>query len=242
MRTVWLSGNSGAGKTFTGDYLARVCGFFHIDGDAPFFSTSVGSRAQFDDFVNAFAFWFREVAAPPVLWQPYLTNLCAAVRAAHAAGCDDVVVSLNVYHREARDFLRALLPAHEFIVLSCNCDETVRRARRRFAAYAAASGQTLQQSYEENYKEPFTEDAFAAQTVKIMRHLQPLASDEVRAHVLDVSDGEPWRELHRILELAPPPAAIPLDEIAQTNYARFLKLPPATAWIIKPSPREEDFT
>ena len=69
-------------------------------------------------------------------------------------------------------------------------------------------------------------------------HLQPLAVDEVRVHKLDVSDGKPWRELHFLLELAPPPETVPVDEIAQTNYARFLALPPATAWIIKPSPRE----
>lgn len=35
---VWVSGPSGGGKSFTGDYLETLHGFKHIDGDQAFFS------------------------------------------------------------------------------------------------------------------------------------------------------------------------------------------------------------
>ena len=83
LRSVWLSGNSGAGKTFIGDYLSQLCGFAHLDGDAPLFSGDAAARAAFASFVAAFDFWFESSPAPPALWQPYLARQCAAVRAAH---------------------------------------------------------------------------------------------------------------------------------------------------------------
>jgi hypothetical protein len=227
MRTVWLSGNSGAGKTFTGDYLARMAGFHHIDGDAGFFSEDPELRALFADFVKAFDFWFASTPAPPALWQPHLARQCAAVRAAHAAGAADVVVSLTVYHREARDFLRAQLPEHDFVLLRCGADELVRRARVRFAEYAAVCGQSVAACFEANYKEPFSDAAFEAQTRRVMRGLQPLEPDEARAHELDVTDCAPWRALHALLGLPPPADAVPVDEIARVNYARFRAPPKA---------------
>ena len=226
MRTVWLSGNSGAGKTFTGDYLARVCGFFHVEGDAAAFSTDPADRALFGEFVKAFEFWFKSAPAPPALWQPYFDRQIAAVRAAHAAGHADVVVSLTVYHREVRDYVRAALPTHDFILLRCDADELVRRARVRFQKYAEVCGQTFEACFETQNKEPYTDAAFDAATRRIMHGLQPLEPDEVRTHELDVTSGAPWGALHALLGLPPPPEVIPLDEIAETNYARFRAPPP----------------
>ena len=62
---------------------------------------------------------------------------------------------------------------------------------------------------------------------RIMRGLQPLAPDEARAHELDVTDGAPWRALHALLSLAPPPDVIPVQDIARINYARFRAPPKA---------------
>ena len=221
MPTLWLSGNSGAGKTFTGDYLARCCGFTHVEGDEGAFSTDAAARALFGEFVKAFEFWFRGEKAPPELWHAYLERQCAAVRAARAAGRADVVVSLTIYHREARDFVRAQLPDLEYVVLRCDAAELVRRARVRFAEYAAVCGQSVEACFEAHHKEPFSDAAFEAQTRRIMRGLQPLEPDEVRVHEIDVTDGAPWRALHALLGLAPPAGAVPVDEIARINYARF---------------------
>ena len=226
MRTVWLSGNSGAGKTFTGDYLERVCGFYHVEGDAAAFSTDAADRAIFAEFVKAFTHWFKSEPAPPALWQPYFDRQIAAVRAAHANGKPDVVVSLTVYHREVRDYLRAALPEHDFILLRCDSAELVRRARVRFEQYAKVCGQTFEACFETSNKEPYSDAAFEAQTRRIMQGLQPLEPDEVRTYELDVTDGAPWRALHELLRLPPPPAVIPIDEIAKINYARFKAPPP----------------
>lgn len=44
-----------------------------------------------------------------------------------------MVVSLTVYHCEARDFIRGHHPDHDLIVLQCDPDELVRRDPIHFA-------------------------------------------------------------------------------------------------------------
>lgn len=229
MRVVWLSGNSGAGKTFIGDALARLGGFAHVDGDDLFWSTDPGEKALFANLVKAFDHWFEGQCAPPELWQPYFTRQVARVREQLAAGRADVVISLTVYHRETRDFIRVLLPEHAFVLLRCGRDELVRRARVRFDAYAASRGQSVAAAFEEAHGRPFSDEAFEAQTVAIMRGLQPLEPDEKGCVEVDVTDGAPWSALWALLGLGPPPADVPVDEIADVNYARFRAHAPRAA-------------
>ena len=228
-RIVWLSGNSGAGKTFTGDYLARCAGFVHIDGDELYWSSSPEEKALFANLVKAFDCWFEGAPAPVELWHPYFHVVLAKVRAARAAHAD-VCISLTVYHRETRDFLRAQLPEHTFVLLRVSAPELIRRARMRFAEYAKARGQPFERAFEQAHGLPagsFTDAEFEARTRAIMRGLQPLAADEARCHELDADDGAPWAALHALLALPPPPAAIPVEEIAAVNYARFRAHAPA---------------
>ena len=137
------TGNSGAGKTFTGDCLATQCNFHHVEGDAAAFSTDPADKALLQEFVKAFDYWFQGKPAPPNLWHAYLERQCTAVHAAHSIGISDVVVSLTVYHREARDFISGHLPDHYFIVLQCDPDELVRRA----CIYARVCNQTFEECY-----------------------------------------------------------------------------------------------
>lgn len=218
---VWLSGNSGAGKTFTGDALARMAGFAHIDGDDLYWSTDPAEKALFGGLVKAFDFWFEGEPAPPELWHPYYARQCSRVNAAVAAGHMRVVISLTVYHRETRDYIRALLPEHVFVLLRCSRDELVRRARVRFAAYAASRGQDVPTAFAEAHKTAYTDATFVEKTVAIMRGLQPLAPDEVQCVEVDVTDGAPWTALWAMLGLGEPPSAVPADEIAEVNYQRF---------------------
>jgi hypothetical protein len=64
------------------------------------------SKAATDGLVCAFMnHWFKDQDAPPELWHPYhqlLVDRCLAAAAKHA----DVVVSMSIYRREVRDFLR----------------------------------------------------------------------------------------------------------------------------------------
>lgn len=225
-RTVWLSGNSGAGKTFTGDYLALCAHFHHIDGDALLFSTDPAERQLFARFVQAFDSWFEEQPAPRELWEPYYSLQCERVRAALRAHAN-VVISLTVYHREVRDFLRAQLPEHLFVLLRCSREELLRRARVRFAEYARSKSLSFPEAWEQAHgcaPGSFSDAEFESKTLHIMRGLQPLQPDEQRCVELDVSDGAPWAKLHDLLRLGPPPEVVPVEAIAAVNYDRFKQL------------------
>jgi phosphopantetheine adenylyltransferase/gluconate kinase len=225
---VWLSGNSGAGKTFTGDYLARCAEFTHIDGDELFWATTPAEKGLFSNLVKAFDHWFEGASAPVELWHPYFHVVLSRVRAA-ATTSARVCISLTVYHRETRDFLREHLPEHIFVLLRVSAPELLRRARVRFAEYAKSRGQPFERAFEEAHGLPagsFTDADFTARTRAIMRGLQPLAPDEARCHELDADDGAPWAPLHALLGLPPPPTVVPVEEIAEVNYARFRKHAP----------------
>lgn len=221
-RIVWLSGNSGAGKTFTGDYLQKMCGFVHVDGDDLAWGDPE-EKALFGNLVKAFDFWFESQPAPPELWHPYYERQCSKVRA-ESQKHSDVVISLTVYHRETRDFIRELLPNHTFVLLRVSPPELIRRARVRFAEYAKSKGQDFERAFEEAHglaEGSFTDAEFDKRTLAIMRGLQSPAVDEAQCHELDASDGAPWPALHELLGLPPPPGSIPSEEIAEVNYARF---------------------
>jgi len=220
---VWLSGNSGAGKTFTGDALQLLAGFTHLDGDSASQSQDPTDKALWANLIASFGFWFEGRSAPPHLWQPFYALQCARVRAELATGRTRVVLSLTVYHRETRDFIRGLLPEHIFVLLRCSREELVRRARVRFAEYAASNGETLAQAYERSHGAPYSEAAWLEMTLSIMRGLMHLEPDEGGCHEVDVSDGSPWRSLFALLSLGEPPSEVPVKEIAEINYARFKK-------------------
>ena len=222
-RVVWLSGNSGAGKTFTADALAVLAGFTHIDGDEMAWSKDPAEKALWGNLVASFSHWFEGRPAPPELWQPFYALQCERVLAALAAGSTSVVVSLTVYHRETRDFLRARLPQHVFILLRCGREELVARARTRFAEYAASRGESVAAAYESAHGKPYSEAAWLEETHSIMRGLMPLAPEERGCHEVDVTDGRPWRALYALLDLGEPPAEVPVAAIAAINYARFKK-------------------
>lgn len=218
---VWLSGNSGAGKTFVGDALERMAAFKHIDGDELFFSEDPADQALFARLVESFSFWFEGRPAPPELWHPYYTRQCGRVRAALAEGHTRVCVSLTVYHRETRDFLRAQLPNHTFLLLRCSQEELIRRARVRFAQYAASRGQSVEDCWLDAHKAPYSEEAFVRQTLDVMRGLQPIAEGERGCFEVDGTLGRPFEAIYQHLGLGEPPESLPVEEVAEVNYARF---------------------
>jgi gluconate kinase len=222
----WLSGNSGAGKTFTGDYLSVVCGFSHVDGDDLYWSQEDGDKALFPNLIKAFGFWFEGKSAPPELWHPYFLRQCARAREAEAGGAKNVAVSLTVYHRETRDFVRQQLPDHVFVLLRCGRDELLRRSRVRFAEFAKARGETLEEAWAATHGGAlYTEEVWEAETTSIMRGLMPLDQDELgsgKAIEIEVTEGGAhWAKLHEALGLPAPPAVIPTEAIAKINYDRF---------------------
>jgi gluconate kinase len=227
-RVVWLSGNSGAGKTFTGDALALLAGFTHIDGDELMWSQVPADKALWAGLVASFGHWFEGRPAPPEQWQPVYALQCARVRSELAAGRTNIVVSLTAYHRETRDFLRQQLPELVYVQLRCGREELVARARVRFAEFAASRGESVAVAYERTHGAPYSEAAWLQQTHAIMRGLMPLAADERGCHELDVTDGRPWRALYALLGLGEPPQDVPVEAIAAVNYARFKRHAPSS--------------
>ena len=71
-KTVLISGCSGAGKSFTGDYLEMLFGFNHVDGDKFMLSTEPVHKELAKNLTKAFYdYWFDEKPAPQELWEPY---------------------------------------------------------------------------------------------------------------------------------------------------------------------------
>ena len=78
----WLTGISGAGKTFLGDYLEEYCGFLHVDGDTLLVAKDEKSMQLASDLRKSFfEYIFLEKRAPDELWKPYFRALCEGVRA-----------------------------------------------------------------------------------------------------------------------------------------------------------------
>ena len=147
--TAW----SGVGKTTTGDFLGEYCGFHHLDGDEDMRSPDAACKDAAAGLISSFSdYWFKDKDAPPELWHPYYSMLCdkcAAAAQEHA----DVVVSISVYRREVRDFLRNRmgdLSADTDLVilkLECDLDRVVQSAIDRLSDFMALSGKTVEDSW-----------------------------------------------------------------------------------------------
>lgn len=226
-KLVWISGCSGSGKSFTGDYLETCCGFFHVDGDECFHSKDAECIKLKDGLVQAFyKFWFDEQSAPAKLWHPYYAFLAQRVSAAPAG--KDVVVTGSVYHREVRDHLRQLFPSIIYIQLNCAEYELVNRHFKRFEKYAEAKKQTIHEAWFELYgKEQgeYRSEKFMKQTLQILRGLQPLQPEEALCYSINstIQDGSLFERLHQTIGLSPPLPLedIPIHFIAQKNYNRW---------------------
>jgi gluconate kinase len=222
-RTVLVSGCSGAGKSFTGDYLEMMCGFYHVDGDTFMISKEPAHVILKDNLIKAFyEYWLLEKTAPLELWIPYHQAIVELVKKAHETH-NDVVVSFSVYNREARDYFRSQLPDYVFIQLHLDEEELVKRHIKRFKAFADAKGQTVEETYESFYKEPYTMDNYLKQTRKVLVGLQPLEQDEILSFAIDVNNDDKYKKLHDALKLPPPQDVIPVEEIANRNYGRWKK-------------------
>lgn len=181
--------------------------------------------------VKAFyEYWFAEKEAPVELWHPYYQHI--AKRIDNANKFDDenkataIVVTLSVYNRECRDYIRRKWPHVVFIQLECNTEELVKRHIVRFKEYADAQGQSIEACFENVYKKPYSYDNYRQVTLDILRGLQPIVhSDEPNCFTLDVSvhNHALFETLHRFLGLDPPrkEGDIRIQEIARKNYERF---------------------
>ncbi|HRI66399.1 MAG TPA: AAA family ATPase [Polyangium sp.] len=220
-RTVFISGCPGSGKSFLGDYLETMCGFSHVDGDI--FILSKESRHVelknnlFEAHIN---YWIEKKSAPRELWQPYYQELFGLVEKAHEKN-SNVVVSAVVLQREVRDYLRAQLPNHIFILLVVSENELVERRLRRLRAIAESQKKNMAQAYKDMFNDSYSDDTYLKRTQKVLQGLQPIENDEVLSFTIDAGTDEKYKSLHEALQLPPPQPVIPVEDIASINYERW---------------------
>jgi gluconate kinase len=221
---VWLTGNSGAGKTFTGDYLALTQNFIHIDGDQGYASNNEEKKKAFFDCVKAFDYRFEEKEAPSELRKTHFDLLIKESTEELKKG-NKVVISFSVYSRQIRDYLRSNIPHLIYIQLSSSPKELIRKAKIRFENYAISQKKSVEEVFKEHNKMDYSEENFEKVTLNIMRGLMPLQKDELESgyyHSLNVDDGKTYFEsIHKILNLENSVKEIPVEEIANINYNRF---------------------
>jgi len=154
-----LTALSGVGKTYTGDFLQTYfSSCAHIDGDAMLLRRDLVpeyKKIGYDLEKAYHSHWLKNEDAPPGLWQPYYKVLSNRMEEA-AKTKEIVVLTQSAYRREARDYLRNLLPGVCFIKLQCDEDILCKGAHQRFIDYAKAHEQTpdelwMQVKYNEKF-------------------------------------------------------------------------------------------
>jgi gluconate kinase len=203
---LFITGQSGAGKTTLGNNLKAQCGFVHFDGDvfahggdATAFSgiptpdmvarTDPQLKKIYDDCAtNAFGGLFvgREVALAE--WQPFVDLLLAEVKRKWVESAPkSMVVTWSVYPKSLRDYIRTQLPDVQFVVLF-DAGSAARRKAQQTIDQAHADGKTLAEflSTFGIVGDAATEAALVARMATVQRGFEPASGDEFG---IDVSDN-----------------------------------------------------
>lgn len=160
---VWISGQSGAGKTTLGQSLhQRLVGWTHFDGDVfghggdPVTESGIASESMLQRRTpemkaawsrmetEGFGRLFRGEDAPLEYWQPFHEMLCVGVaKAWQQCAPNHMVVTFSVYSLLVRDYIRSQLPEVKFVVLNDVLGAATERKVQQVAASAKAEGKSL---------------------------------------------------------------------------------------------------
>jgi gluconate kinase len=220
-RTVLISGCPGSGKTFVGDYLERMCGFSHVDGDIFMQSREPEHAKLTKNLLEAHNhYWIEKKSAPSELWKPYYQELFGLVEKEHEK-TSNVVISGVVLQREVRDYFRLQFPNYIFVLLVLSENELVERRNKRLEAIAESQKISMEQAHREMFNDHYSPDTHLKRTKKALNGLQPIESDEALSFTIDASTDDKFKILHDVLQLPPPPPVIPIEDIALVNYERW---------------------
>jgi gluconate kinase len=206
-KLLFVTGQSGAGKTTLGNNLKEQYGFVHFDGDvfahggdATAFSGIPTpemvartdpqlKRIYADCATNAFGGLFvgRDVALAE--WQPFVDLLLADVArkwAEAAPSSSSMVVTWSVYPKSLRDYVRTQLPDVQFVVL-CDAGGASRRKARQTIEQAHADGKTLAEflSTFGIVGDDATEAALQTRMAAVQRGFEAASGDEFGIDVTD---------------------------------------------------------
>eukprot|EP01060_Flectonema_neradi_P035251 TRINITY_DN6431_c0_g1_i1.p1 TRINITY_DN6431_c0_g1~~TRINITY_DN6431_c0_g1_i1.p1 ORF type:complete len:292 (+),score=61.84 TRINITY_DN6431_c0_g1_i1:46-876(+) len=163
---VWLTGMSGAGKTFTGDYLCKEHGFIHVDGDAAFLSGDPKDQQMVADVHKAFAFWLKnEEEDDKSKWTPYFDSLCKRVLTSALEQPDkNIVITFSNYRKSTRQYCRMSIKeslsaagdksSFKYIALTVSPTEFARRQFHRLQKFLATQDWTLEHYWNNIKKHP----------------------------------------------------------------------------------------
>ena len=239
-RIIFVTAWSGCGKTTTGDYLGTCRGFLHVDGDEDMRKSGVPELvAATQALIRAFSdYWFKDKSAPTGLWHPYyqlLVDKCLDAR--QAGDRRDIVVSMSVYRREVRDFLRSKLGDELlFLKLECDVDVVVRGALGRLEEYLKTQGGSVSVEDHWNgpsqfegvcFREKYGEFSFdnwkRMQLDYFLSGMEPFAEDEKDHVTVDVSarNKTVFSSISSALGLPPLEDEIDLEELKNIQKKRW---------------------
>lgn len=173
--------------------------------------------------------------APDELWRPYYRDVCEeALRASRDN--KKIVISLSLYKKIVRDYVRALIPSVRFILLDISDKEIVRRNLLRLEKFLE-----VQKISADDYWKSSGNDtkygAFSLQSYTamlkdtIMRGLEPFTTNELasgRCFIInaDVQDESVIDKLRDTIGLPVRVEGEKIDanSIAAINYERFKKI------------------
>lgn len=239
-RIVFVTAWSGCGKTTTGDYLGTVRGFLHLDGDEDMRKTNVPELATATQgLITAFSeFWFKDKSAPAEFWHPYYQLLVDKCLEARRTGDQrEIVVSMSVYRREVRDFLREKLGEDLlFLSLDCDVDVVVKGALARLEEYLATQGESVSVvdywngpsqfegvCFRDKYGEFSFENWRRMQLDYFLAGMEPFAEDEKDHITVDVSarNTTVFRSISNALSLPPLDDEVDLEKLKGIQKARW---------------------
>lgn len=158
---VYMVAPSGTGKTFTGDYLALMQGYHHVDGDCPLKNKHL---PQYSDMAakwwkNCTVYMKNNEDGLDELWQPYFAELARQALAA-AETSDRVVLTHATYRQKYRDFLLGKLEEGAaangktvtVVTLAIDEDVKLRGLFPRFKKWIEAGGAKLEDYMKETYE------------------------------------------------------------------------------------------
>lgn len=164
---LWLSGQSGAGKTTLGKNLSKMYhSFVHFDGDVYFSGgdpihdagtykgnsdASSDLKVKWEIVVKNYNALFDGIPVPVEDWVPALDPLVhAAADVAKAQPPMDVAISFSVYQRPVREWIEGRFyeltkQKLQFVVLNDADGSAPKRKLEQFKAAAAAQGKSMEE-------------------------------------------------------------------------------------------------
>lgn len=232
---LWIAGQSCAGKTFLGDYLATR-GYHHIDGDMGNQTTDESLKNKWQNFFKAMAQMAEKGKADEALWKPYYEFLVEQFKEGQKLG-KPVVLSfaiLNLFGE--RQWIARQLPGVRFMKVDVKDEEILERALVRNKKLVTEAGGNFEEMWEkddqfaearQHFGEKYTDEGYREATkahLFAVNYIVCKPTDKWITYVPNnnLKDGEGIKSLNKILGLEDKP--VDFEAIAQVNYDRMKNL------------------